>query len=355
MVVRSTIAACFLVAVAAWTAAATDIDGMEAAVRQALESELQKGYGIGFSSFECDIDEDIAPGGRFDCQAVDESGDRMAYTIGIGEDGEARVILVSQPASQLSPTDREILEPPCRAFLDDFSAENWTALYAALDPSLREAVTADAAQAMLEPVRSVLGAVKKAELQTHAVHESGRHELVYRLDCEQSPGEARFGIVLGDGGARLTAFVITPAPGSSGQAVMLEAVGRDMLSGLIGEKVVRVNAPFADLRELGDAVEGTAWLEDGRDLPIRAVQSGRKDDFDPVDYRFQVLDVPWLLRHMLEAKSRTVESVDCPQRVVADGQVVSCTVTTDDGTLIVTLQRQGGNYRVVESARSETR
>ena len=67
-----------------------------------------------------------------------------------------------------------------------------------------------------------------------------------------------------------------------------------------------------------------------------------------------MLDVPWLLRHMLEAKSRTVESVDCPQRVVADGQVVSCTVTTDDGTLIVTLQRQGGNYRVVESARVPT-
>lgn len=353
MVVRSTIATCFLVVVA-WTAAATGIDGMEAAVRQALESELEKGYGIGFSSFECDIDEDIAPGGRFDCQTVDESGDRMDYTIGIDESGGASVILVSQPASQLSDADRRILETPCRAFLDEFSAGDWATLYASLDPSLSEAVTADGARAMLEPVRSVLGAVEKAELQTHAINESGRQELVYDLDCERSPGEARFGIAIGDEGARLTAFVITPAPGSSGQAVMLEAVGRDMLSGLIGENVVRVNAPFSDLRELGDAVEGTAWLEDGRDLPIRAVQSGRKDDFDPVDYRFQVLDVPWLLRHMLEAKSRKVESVDCPQRVVADGQVLSCTVATDDGTLIVTLQRQGGHYRVVESAQAPT-
>jgi len=40
--------------------------------------------------------------------------------------------------------------------------------------------------------------------------------------------------------------------------------------------------------------------------------------------------------------------------VVADGQVVSCTVAADDGTLIVTLQRQGGNYRVVVSARAPT-
>lgn len=353
MVVRSTIATCFLV-VAAWTVAATDIDGMEAAVRQALESELQKGYGIGFSSFACDIDEDIAPGGRFDCQAVDESGDRMEYTIGIDDDGGASVILVSQPASQLSVADRQILEKPCTAFLDDFSAESWTELYAALDPSLREAVTVDAARAMLEPVRSVLGAVKNAELQTHAVHESGRHELVYSLDCEHNPGDARFGVVVGDDGARLTAFVITPAPGSPGQAVMLEHTGLDMLSGLTGEKVVRLDAPLQELREFGDAIEGTAWLEDGRDLAIRVVQSGRKDDFDPVDYRFQVLDVPWLLRHMLEAKSRTIENVDCPQRVVADGQVVSCTVVTDDGTLVVSLRRQGGNYRVVESAGAPT-
>ena len=351
---RSSIAILFALAIAC-SGTAVDTAGMTAAVRRVLEAKLQESSHVGFSSFQCDIDDDIAPGDRFECSAVTDDGDRMDYSIGIDEEGGASVVLASQPASQLSAEDRAILGPPCRAFLDDFNAEDWSALYASFHQALKEAVTADAARAMLEPVRRDLGAVRNATLVTDAVNESGRHELVYALECEHGPGDARFGVVINSREARLVAFLITPANGSLGQARMLKRVGRETLAKLIGEPVVRIDAPFEQLLRVGDAVEGTAWLGDGTDLAIRAEQYGRKDDFDPIDYRFQVLDVPWLLRHMLENHSARVESVDCPRRVPADGAVVTCSAVTSDGPLTVTMKRQGGNYRVLESSRSDDR
>jgi hypothetical protein len=183
------------------------------------------------------------------------------------------------------------------------------------------------------------------------MHETGRHELEYSLDCERSPGQARFGLIAGDDGASLVAFVITPAAGSTGQAAMLERTGGDMLSGLIGQPVVRLEAPLDQLLEVGDHVEGTVVLEDGSELQIRAVQNGRRDDFDAIDFGFQVLDVPWLLRRMFEQRSQTVESVECPQRVPKDGAVMTCGAITGDGKLAITLQRTGGDYQVVEAKR----
>jgi hypothetical protein len=202
---------------------------------------------------------------------------------------------------------------------------------------------------MLDPVRSDLGALKGAVLTTHAIHETGRHELTYDLDCELGPGSARFGVLPDGDDIRLVAFVITPAAGSAGQAAMLKRTGRDLLTGLIGEPVVRIEAPLDQLREYGDVVEGMAWTEDGRDFHIRAERHGRQDDFNPMDYRFQILDVPWLLRRMLVGRSHVVESVECPQRVPEDGEVMSCLAVTDHGKTVLMVQRTGGNYNLKQS------
>jgi hypothetical protein len=332
---------------------AVDTAAMEAAVRQALETELRKATGSGYSSFGCEIGEDIAPGGRFECHAVTEDGgSEIEYLIGIDEDGGAKVILTSEPADQLSAEDRKILEPPCLKFIEDYNAGSWEALYAPFHEALKEAVSFEDARQMLAPVRSDLGPIRKATLTTHGIHESGRHELAYDLECERGHGAARFGVLAGDDGASLVAFVITAAAGSAAQARMLERTGRDLLGGLIGAPVVRIEAPLEQLREVGDAVEGTAWTEDGRDFPIRAEQHGRRDDFDSMDYRFQVLDAPWLLRRMLEGRSQQVESVECPERAPEDGKVMSCLAITGNGKLVLTVQRTGGNYRLVESAPS---
>lgn len=350
MVFRFSFISVLLLGLAA-TGFTVDTAAIEAAVRGALEGELQKATGSGYSSFECEIGEDIAAGGLFECHAVTEDdGSEIEFLIAIDEKGGAKVILTSEPAGQLSAEDRKILEPPCLSFLEDYSSGSWESLYAPFHEALKEAVSFEDARQMLEPVRSDLGPVRKATLTTHAIHESGRHELAYDLECERGHGAARFGVVVGDDDASLVAFIITPAAGSAAQAAMLERTGREMLSGLIGSPVARLEAPLEQLREVGDAVEGTAWTEDGRDFPIRAEQKGRRDDFDSMDYRFQVLDVPWLLRRMLEGRSQEVESIDCPERAPEDGKVMSCLATTGSGKLVLTVQRTGGNYRLMESA-----
>jgi hypothetical protein len=334
----------------AGSAVAVDTEGLAAAMREALEVELRTAAGYGYRSFACDIDQDVALGNRFECSAVTESGEQIEYSIGTTEEGGATVVLTSQPASQLTAEDRAILEAPCRAFLEDYGRRAWDPMYASFHPALREVVSAEGARAMLEPVRSDLGSVRGAELVTHAIHESGRHELVYALDCEHGAGQARFGIMVEEEGTRLVAFVVTAAPGTPMQAAMLQEAAREMLGDLIGEPVVRVHAPLERLEKVGDAVEGSARLGDGRDVPIRAEQHGRKDDVQPIDCRFQVLDVPWLLRRMLAAQPAGVESVDCPQRVAVDGATMTCTATTGDGDrLALTIRRIGGDHRLVKS------
>jgi hypothetical protein len=318
------------------------------AIRGMIEPNLKTTAGVGFRTFECDAPLPLRPDSRIDCEALDDEGDVLNYVIAVDDEGMAEVVLASQPASQLDPSLRGMLDAPSRAFLADSEAKRWTELYAGLHPVLQDQITADDLRTQLEPAWNLLGSSRKADLTTHAVHSSGRHELVYALDCANGPGSARFGVAEDDTGVtRVTAFTLSAEPGTPLQATMLEAAGRDMLSGLVGVPITRLDVPLEQLARTGDAVEGLAFLADGGDLPVRAVQSGRKDDFDPIDYRFQVLDSKWLLERMYAQKAETAASVACPERVVPDGGEQTCTVELMSGErLAVTVARRGGDHRV---------
>ncbi len=321
---------------------------LTAAIRDMIEPNLRASAGVGFRTFECDAPMPLRPDSRIDCQAVDDEGDVLRYVIAVDDEGMAEVVLASQPAGQLDDGLKAALEAPCRQFLADSEAGRWTDLYAGLHPVLQDQITVDGLRTQLESAWKLLGTLRGAELDTHAVHSSGRHELVYDLDCSNGAGTARFGVAEDDAGAtRVTAFTLSAAPGTPLQATMLEDAGRDMLSGLVGRPIVRLDAPLERLVRPGDAVEGTASFADGGDMPFRAVQSGRKDDFDPIDYRFQVLDAPWLIERMFAQQSKETASVDCPSRVVSDGGDEICTVELVTGDrLAVTIARRAGDHRV---------
>jgi hypothetical protein len=321
------------------------------AVRAMIEPQFRANVGIGFSSFVCRIGSDIGPGGRFDCDAVDEEGDRIRYTLEIDEEGTATIVLAAQPAEDLSAEDLAVLEPPCRLFLALYGAADWDTLIAGLHPALLEAMPPDRIRAQLESVRSSLGELRSADLESYARHVSDRHEMEYALDCERGPGVARFGLAIDDEGARVTAFVITPAPGSPIHTELMLAEGRSVLTDLIGEPVSRIDLRLDQLHDVGDAVEGTAWLPDGRDLPVRAVQHGRTDDFDVIDYTYQMLDVEWMLHRAFASRPGGVTSVDCPTRIAPEDGTVECRVVLGSGeTLAVTVARHGGDHRIVSSA-----
>jgi hypothetical protein len=328
-------------------AASPSASELNAAVRGLIEPGFRKNTGIGFARFECNASAPVQPGDLFDCDAVDQEGDSLRYTLGVDEEGTARVVLVSQPASQLTAAERAALEPPCHAFLGAYAAGQWDALYTALHPSLRETATLEALRAQLEPVRASLGALRGVELRRYARHVSGRHELEYALSAESGRGVARFGVALDDAGARLTAFNVSAEPGTPLQKALLEASLRGMVSGLVGEPVTRVEAPLDRLVRVGDAVLGKAHLAAGGDMPIRVSQKGRKDDFDTIDYACQVLDAPWLIRRLFVTQSKPVASVDCPKRVVPDGGGLTCEVKLESGErLAATVTRRGGDHRV---------
>jgi hypothetical protein len=149
MAIRSIVLGFVLFAVAT-ASAHVDTGAIQTAMRELLETELQKNVGYGYLSFGCEINEDITLGDRFECSAVTEADERMDYLIEIDEEGSATVVLASQPASQLSAGDRALLEPPCDAFLEDYDDGSWDALYAPFHPALKDAVTADATRTMLE-------------------------------------------------------------------------------------------------------------------------------------------------------------------------------------------------------------
>jgi len=325
------------------------ITELTATMRGLIEPQFEANTGLTFDSFECRVDGVLEADSRFDCDAVDEEGDRIRYTLEVDDEGTASVVLASQPAAELSAADRAVLEPPCRAFLARFDDADWASLIADLHPSLIDATGRDEIRASLDKVRTALGDIRDIQTETYARHHTGRHELEYRLDCANGPGVARFGL-LEDGDVLKVAFyTVTPAPGSPLYAELLEKEARDMVSGLIGGEVTRVDLPFDELVEVGDTAEGSARLGDGEDLLIGAIRHGRADDFDVVDFTFRVLDVPWMIRRAFADRPDPTETIDCPSRTAPDGGAVTCGVTLASGKrLEVTVARRGGDHRIVD-------
>jgi hypothetical protein len=318
------------------------------AVRASLEPEFRKLTGFGYRSFTCAPPP--APVGFLDCDAIDEEGDALHYTLSVDAAGEAKVVLISQPSTSLAAEHRAQLDPPCRAFLEAYGKKDWGAVYATLHPALQEKLGRDGPKTMLEPVRAALGAQRSAELRRHALRVPDLRELEYTLAGASGPGVARFRLADAPGGVRIIAFSVSPEAGSAAQSALLEPALRDRLASLVGAPVQGLRAPLERLRQPGHAVPGTAVLAGGRELMIEARQKGRRDDFDMDDYTVEVTDVPYLVERYLRGSGVEGAAVTCPHRVLADGTAQTCRARVPAGQRTITVSRRDGQFRVTEDA-----
>ncbi len=239
---------------------------LSAAMRALIEPGFEENVGFGFASFDCRVENELVAGSRFDCDAVDMEGDTIRYTLEVDDEGMATVVSAAQPVDDLSPADRAILEPPCLRFLELFAEGDWNTLIADLHPALLEASPPDEIRAQLIPVREALGDIRKVEALTYSRTDSVLHEMEFALGCDNGPGFARFRLVIEGDEVLVTAFVVSPSPGSPLHTRMLLLEGRDTIAGFTGEAIDHIDAPIELLRSVGDAVTGTATLSDGREL-----------------------------------------------------------------------------------------
>jgi len=79
------------------------------ALRRLLEPAYRKHTGLGFRLFECPLERPLRPGDLLDCNAVDDEGDRLRYTLRIDDAGNAQLVLESQ---DVSGTHRPFLPQP---------------------------------------------------------------------------------------------------------------------------------------------------------------------------------------------------------------------------------------------------
>lgn len=318
-------------------------------LRTTLEEQFRANTGIGFASFDCDLPQDEMPGPELTCQAVDEDGDRFSYRIVADPEGGSPSVTTSQPVSQLLASGREKIERPCLAFLDAFERGAWSDAYQEFSTELKAGLSLADMETTLEPMREAFGDLRAVKAETYASPSPGLHQLEYSLEAGHGDGVARFQLqFIDDEHARIAAFLVTARPGSALQGRLLSATGRETLAPLLGQPVDRVEGPLADLERIGDAIEGQAVLRDGAAIPIRVEQHGTAHDLDGNDYRFQILDVPWLIRRYLVSTGAAPRRVDCPVRTAPDGGRVDCVATLeDDSERAIAIVRQGGDHRLL--------
>lgn len=330
-------------------AAQTDSADMTARLRQSLEEQFRGSTGLGFASFQCDFPQGEKPTFELTCQAVDEEGDRFSYRIIFRGEDQAPLVTTSQPIDQLGAEGRELLERPCKAFLEAFALADWPQAYSNFSEGFRGEVSLEALESMLVPIREMLGAVGAFAATTYSSPSPGQHVLEYEMDTEGGAAVARFRLQFVGDQAQIFAFLVTAQPGSALQARLLTESGRQTLTPLFGQAVSRIDAPLADLELFGDAVEGVAVLEDGTAIEIRVEQKSTAHDLDGNDFRFQVLDVAWLIRRYLESTGTPAAEVDCPARTAPDGGSVECVATMEDGTRrTIRIARRGGDHRLMQ-------
>jgi hypothetical protein len=331
------------------TLAQTETTERTARLRQSLEAQFRASTGLGFARFQCAFPPGEKPAGELTCQAVDEEGDRFSYRIIFHGEDQAPTVTTSQPVDQLGAEGRELIERPCKAFLNAFERAAWPEAYANFSEGFRSEVTLEALESMLIPIRQMLGRVTSFEATSYTSPSPGQHILEYDLDTEGGAAVARFRLQFAGDQPRIFAFLVTAQPGSALQARLLTASGRETLQPLFGQPVEQIDAPLASLEQIGDAVEGVAVLADGTNIEIRVEQRNTAHDLDGNDYRFQVLDVAWLIRRYLESTGTPPEAVECPSRTAPDGGSVECAATLQDGTRkTIRIARRGGDHRLLQ-------
>jgi len=332
---------------AAGQMAATELKGL---LRQSLEAQFRESTGLGFSQFECDIPAVPKSRRELTCSAIDEEGDHFMYRVLFETEGQAPSFSTFQPVGQLNPEGLEMLQRPCLAFLDALARTDWAGAYKTLSPELQNSLSPAELEASLGPTLRALGKIRGHEAEYYSSPSPGLHRVDYALGTQGGDAVARFKLEVNDARqARIVAFLITSLPGSALQAKLLQESGRATLAPLFGQPVSRIEAPLSELRLLGDAVEGTAVLDDGSKIRIRVEQTHSAYDLDGNDYRFQVLDVAWLIRRYLVSTGETPRDVQCPAPVAPDGGSVECVATLADGSVrTLRIARRGGDHRMLK-------
>ncbi|MCZ7599599.1 MAG: DUF4019 domain-containing protein [Gammaproteobacteria bacterium] len=307
--------------------------------------------GLGFTRFTCAVPDDGPPGREFTCDATDEEGDLFHYRIVAADPEGQPMVWMSQPVVQLNPEGLAVIERPCLAFLDAFAAGRWDEAHRQFSDQFRQRTTAEGLREALTDVRASLGTVVARDARLYATPQPGLHQLQYALETTGGRAVARFLLqFVAEGEARIVAFVVLAEPGTELQARLLSMVGREALESILSRPVADIRGPLDELAILGDAVEGEAVFDDGSAISIRVEQDGSVHDFDRDDYRFQVLDVPTILRLHYEAQGTAIEEARCPRPVTPDGGQLYCTVNLGDGSeRTVTVMRRGGQHRLVDS------
>lgn len=347
---RSALPVClFAIAAGALAAEPANDEDLTRQLRTVLEEQFRASAGLGFTSFDCELKHDSPPGREFTCRATDEEGDRFFYRITADPEGGAPSVSMSQPVGQLNAEGREKLERPGLAFIDAFERAAWRAAHQQLSAGLGADLSLENMAAMLGPLRDTLGGLETVTAETYASPSPGFHEIEYSLAAKGGDAVARFRLqFIDDEHARITAFLVTARPGSALQARLLSTMGREALAPLLGQPVDRIEGPLSDLERIGDVIEAQAVLEGGVMIPVRVAQHGTAHDLDGNDYRFQVLDVPWLIRRYLVSTGAAPNRVDCPDRTAPDGGRVDCVATLEDGSRReIGVVRQGGDHRLV--------
>lgn len=329
--------------------AAEAADGAIDALRAELETEFRRATGLGFLSFGCD--ERSVPGAdELRCEAVDEEGDRFFYRLWSGDGERPATSVVWQPVAQLDTEGLTWLRAPTDRYLEAFARHDWPALRSTLTAAFGNEFNAERLAELLRPLRDAAGEIGSYEPVLYNAPSQGRHALEYRIAAVEGELLGRFRIAADEAGnARVEAFLMIPEPGSPLAIRSRRGQAASVLGALLGQPVAEVRVPLARLGRAGDSAEGEVVLEDGSMVAVRAAQVAPTTDFDGNDYRFQVLEAEWLIRSHLVAAGRSPSAVECPRRVVPDGDALDCAASIDNGTSKrFRLLRRGGDHRLVE-------
>lgn len=330
--------------------AAKSDSNLTAMIRADLESEFRQQFDLGFQSFRCDFgDADSLPP-EFECEAVDDDGDRYAYRVWQGNDKLPGGIKIWQPITQLYPQAVSWLRAPIDEFLSALEDKDPTRRAMTLHPELVSSIQSSETWNELTRLLDAIGPIAQAEPALYSSVDTDVHVVEYRIVGEQAELVGRFRLQGPmDNPPQVTAFLILPIPGSRLHASQLAETASRTLSPLLGQAITEVRMALESLSRSGDVVEGDVVLTDGATIAVRAEQSAPATDFDRDDYRFQILEASWLVSNHLASTSDIDAKVTCPDRTVPDGGSLVCTAEYKDGSQRFELRRRGGEHRLMPS------
>ncbi len=308
--------------------------------------------GIGFRSFDCDLPQSVAGEAsalEFSCAAVDEEGDSFTYRLWRDrESGETRVSQW-QPAGQVPESVRTPLAIAAEIFLDGFARQDWTQLASSRHPALIDIQDTATLRASLSALRARVGEIESRKLLQISHPEAASFALEYLLGSAQGPLLARLQLREDDTGFSVSGYMITPEDGTPLATAMLAEQASLALSNLVGSEVTELEVETQRLLRAGDSAVGQVRLAKGQPLAVLVSRVGTAYDFDQNDYRFSILDLPWIVARHEVQNDRPQSTVQCAERFAADGESVLCKVTRSDASEhIYRIERRGGEHRMSE-------